>query len=82
MNCSTQSINADSSHRPGGRASSLSPESPLYATSAPQHARATQIVRQRRPLLDALVGRLLVEETLDQAALEDLVAAYTKKAAE
>jgi cell division protease FtsH len=47
-----------------------------------QHARATHIVLERRPLLDALVGRLLVEETLDQAALEDLVAAYTKKAAE
>jgi len=47
-----------------------------------QHARATEIIRERRPLLDALVGRLLVEETLDQAALEDLVTTYTKKAAE
>jgi cell division protease FtsH len=47
-----------------------------------QHARATRIIMERRPLLDGLVGRLLVEETLDQAALEDLVAAYTKKAAE
>jgi len=47
-----------------------------------QHARATKIIGERRALLDALVGRLLVEETLDQAALEDLVAAYSKKAAE
>ena len=47
-----------------------------------QHARATEIIRERRPLLDALVGRLLVEDTLDQAALEDLVTTYTKKAAE
>jgi cell division protease FtsH len=47
-----------------------------------QHVRATELIRDRRPLLDALVARLLVEETLDQVALEDLVAAYTKKAAE
>jgi cell division protease FtsH len=47
-----------------------------------QHERATRIVGDQRALLDALVTRLLVEETLDQAALEELVTAHTKKAAE
>jgi cell division protease FtsH len=47
-----------------------------------QHARARSIVRERRALLDALVQRLLVEETLDQSDLEALVASTSKKAAE
>jgi len=44
-----------------------------------EHERATEIIRDKRPLLDALVARLLIEETLDQTALEELVQQFTKK---
>jgi cell division protease FtsH len=47
-----------------------------------QHVRTTMLVRERRELLDALVQRLLLEETLDQHALDDLVGRYVPKAAE
>ena len=47
-----------------------------------QHVRTTRIVGERRALLDALTGQLLVDETLDERALNDLVAEYTPKAAE
>jgi cell division protease FtsH len=47
-----------------------------------QHERTTRIVSERRDLLDALTQRLLVEETLDEAALNALIAEHTPKAAE
>jgi cell division protease FtsH len=46
-----------------------------------QHARTTALVNARRDLLDALVERLLVEETLDQTALDELVGRYVPHAA-
>jgi len=47
-----------------------------------QHARTVATMTERRALLDALVERLLVEETLDQLAIDELLAQHTPRAAE
>lgn len=46
-----------------------------------EHTRARRIIADRRPVLDALVERLLAEETLDRDALNELVMAEEKKRA-
>jgi cell division protease FtsH len=46
-----------------------------------QHARARAILKERHGVLDAIVKRLLVEETLDREALDEILR-ETKQAAE
>jgi cell division protease FtsH len=47
-----------------------------------EHARATEILKERRGLLEALVDKLIAVETLDGEALRQLVEQNTRKAAE
>ncbi|HEX4475939.1 MAG TPA: ATP-dependent zinc metalloprotease FtsH, partial [Polyangiaceae bacterium] len=47
-----------------------------------EHARATEILKERRGILEALVDKLIAVETLDGEALRQLVEQNTRKAAE
>ncbi|HEX7668932.1 MAG TPA: ATP-dependent zinc metalloprotease FtsH [Polyangiaceae bacterium] len=47
-----------------------------------QHARARSILKERHGVLDAIAKRLLVEETLDRDALDEILRASAKLAAE
>jgi cell division protease FtsH len=47
-----------------------------------QRERALAILRRRHPALDTLVQRLLVEETLEREALDDILVKSLEKAAE